>query len=238
MLHTSRVPERAPAGDEGADPAVRLQQFGEWRLEWEPGSRFEYHGGLGPLGAGRAHRAPRRRRLPRLRRSARHARRSGSRVCSASPTTDTTSASPLLPVGERIVELDAFAAGDRTSRPYAPRGDPRRRRVHDGRRARRASTRRCCTTRRQIWDDDVLRDVKTNVRCNFDDPLMGAPVQPHARTRARGRRRQAHAALRDLRCATARPGRSAMRARTRRSRGPTPRAASRSSTSAMRSTAT
>ena len=28
-----------------------------------------------------------------------------------------------------------------------------------------------------IWDDALLRDVTTNVRCNFDDPLMGVPVQ-------------------------------------------------------------
>jgi CubicO group peptidase (beta-lactamase class C family) len=27
-----------------------------------------------------------------------------------------------------------------------------------------------------VWDAEVLRDATTHVRCNFEDPLMGAPV--------------------------------------------------------------
>ena len=43
MLHTSGFPS-ARLLAEGADPAVRVAAFAEWQLEWEPGTRFEYHG--------------------------------------------------------------------------------------------------------------------------------------------------------------------------------------------------
>ncbi len=43
LLHTCGFPN-APMGPiEGGDPAARRRRFGTWRLEWEPGSRFEYH---------------------------------------------------------------------------------------------------------------------------------------------------------------------------------------------------
>lgn len=43
LLHTSGFP-RAPLGPPAWDTREgRLAAFGRWRLDWEPGSRFEYH---------------------------------------------------------------------------------------------------------------------------------------------------------------------------------------------------
>ena len=43
MLHTSGFPNAPMAPVEGGDAVTRVKRFTEWRLEWEPGSRFEYH---------------------------------------------------------------------------------------------------------------------------------------------------------------------------------------------------
>jgi CubicO group peptidase (beta-lactamase class C family) len=43
LLHTSGFP-RAPLGPpDWADRAHRLERFSQWRLNWEPGTRYEYH---------------------------------------------------------------------------------------------------------------------------------------------------------------------------------------------------
>ena len=44
MLHTSGFPNAPMAPTEGADPVGRRKRFETWRLDWEPGTRFEYHG--------------------------------------------------------------------------------------------------------------------------------------------------------------------------------------------------
>jgi len=43
MLHTSGFPNALMAGIDGADPVARRATFEKWELEWEPGTRFEYH---------------------------------------------------------------------------------------------------------------------------------------------------------------------------------------------------
>jgi CubicO group peptidase (beta-lactamase class C family) len=45
MVHTSGFPNALMRASEGADPAARVRAFGKWQLEFEPGTRFEYHGG-------------------------------------------------------------------------------------------------------------------------------------------------------------------------------------------------
>jgi CubicO group peptidase (beta-lactamase class C family) len=43
LTHTAGFP-RAPMGfEEAADPELRRERFRSWRLDWEPGSRMEYH---------------------------------------------------------------------------------------------------------------------------------------------------------------------------------------------------
>src|SRR4051812_13317551 len=43
MLHTSGVPNAGIPRLDGGDPERRRARFAEWKLEWEPGTRFEYH---------------------------------------------------------------------------------------------------------------------------------------------------------------------------------------------------
>ena len=50
-----------------------------------------------------------------------------------------------------------------------------------------------------LWDAAVLDDAKTNVRCDLPRQPAAGSGEPHARARARGRRRAALHALRQLR---------------------------------------
>jgi CubicO group peptidase (beta-lactamase class C family) len=43
MTHTSGFPNAPYPAVEWADREKRLERFGRWRLEWEPGSRYVYH---------------------------------------------------------------------------------------------------------------------------------------------------------------------------------------------------
>ena len=43
LLHTAGFPTAPMRPEEGADPESRRRRFGQWRLQWDPGSRFEYH---------------------------------------------------------------------------------------------------------------------------------------------------------------------------------------------------
>jgi hypothetical protein len=42
-LHTSGFPNAVMRDTDGTDAARRRAQFAQWRLEWEPGTRFVYH---------------------------------------------------------------------------------------------------------------------------------------------------------------------------------------------------
>ena len=43
LLHTAGFPNAEIGAVAGADPARRLAALAAWELEWEPGTRFEYH---------------------------------------------------------------------------------------------------------------------------------------------------------------------------------------------------
>jgi CubicO group peptidase (beta-lactamase class C family) len=43
MLHTAGFPNAVMPITEGPDPELRREWFTKWELEWEPGTRFEYH---------------------------------------------------------------------------------------------------------------------------------------------------------------------------------------------------
>lgn len=43
LTHTSGFPNAPLAVPAWLDRGLRLEQFGRWRLNWEPGTRFEYH---------------------------------------------------------------------------------------------------------------------------------------------------------------------------------------------------
>ena len=44
LTHTAGFPNARMPDDEWADPRRRADRLASWRLEWEPGSRFVYHG--------------------------------------------------------------------------------------------------------------------------------------------------------------------------------------------------
>src|SRR5207244_3888358 len=43
MLHTGGFPSAEMSPLAGSDAVRRREQFARWELEWEPGTRFEYH---------------------------------------------------------------------------------------------------------------------------------------------------------------------------------------------------
>ncbi len=43
LTHTAGFPQAPLGPPEWSDRAARLERFSRWRLNWEPGSRFEYH---------------------------------------------------------------------------------------------------------------------------------------------------------------------------------------------------
>lgn len=44
LTHTAGFPRAVMSDDDWVDPARRLDRFSSWTLDWEPGSRFVYHG--------------------------------------------------------------------------------------------------------------------------------------------------------------------------------------------------
>jgi CubicO group peptidase (beta-lactamase class C family) len=43
LTHTAGFPRAPLRAEEGADPQARRARFATWRLDWEPGTRLEYH---------------------------------------------------------------------------------------------------------------------------------------------------------------------------------------------------
>lgn len=43
FLHTAGFPNAPMSPTDGADRAIRRERISRWELDWEPGSRFEYH---------------------------------------------------------------------------------------------------------------------------------------------------------------------------------------------------
>ena len=201
MLHTSGFPNAPMDAVEGGDAVTRVKRFTEWRLEWEPGTRFEYHALVRALGARRADRTRERPRLPRLHRGTRlRAERSPAPPRAAARGTgrhrDRRRRSGRAPADSR--SSSRRPARRSTGPRCAPRACPAA-----------AAIMTAATMARfyqallhdpnGVWDADVLHDAKTNVRCTFPDPLMNVAREPLARARARGRRRPAPVPLRHVR---------------------------------------
>ncbi len=173
MLHTAGFPNAPMPPAEGADPVRRVARFATWRLEWEPGSRFEYHatsahwvlaellhrlGGCDfrdfierrvttPLG------------LPRL---------------LGIPEVAQHDIATLTLVGEQPTTATetAFDLNEPTTRAAGIPGG--------------GGIMRACDLALfyqgllhnpgSLWNPDVLADAKTNIRCNFSEPIMNVPV--------------------------------------------------------------
>ncbi|MFO7592237.1 MAG: serine hydrolase domain-containing protein [Acidimicrobiia bacterium] len=171
LLHTAGFPSPTISARDAISSSRRLDRIATWALEWEPGSRFEYHSesahwvlaaliervsGLdfrdfveqrvcAPLG------------LPR--------------VLGLGPD-DQRDLAPLVPASPE-------AESDPTLRCNAPEwravGNP-----GGGAFMTAADLARfyqaLLTNPGGLWDSEILRDATSVVRCVFDDPLMGIPA--------------------------------------------------------------
>jgi CubicO group peptidase (beta-lactamase class C family) len=173
LLHTAGFPTAPMAPDEGIDRERRRERFAQWRLDWEPGTRFEYH-------AGSAHWV-----LADLIETA-----SGldfrdyieQRVCRplglprvlGIPAADQRGIAELVPVGEASAERDEHvrmfndpdvrAAGIPGGGAIMTAADLARfyqALMHDPAR---------------VWDPAVLSDATANVRCRFTEPMFDVAV--------------------------------------------------------------
>ncbi len=174
LLHTSGFPNAPMPAVAGADPARRVERLASWYLEWEPGTRFEYHLGsahwvlaeliarltdrdfrdaldervTGPLG------------LPRLL-GLREDQQQGI--------------APLVAVG---------TAKGREHENYLftyDRPDVVRAGVPGGGAVATAADiavfyQALMDDRLGLWDPGVLADATSNIRCTFPDPMLGVPV--------------------------------------------------------------
>lgn len=174
MLHTSGFPNAPMGAVEGADPAARRTRFATWKLEWEPGSRFEYH-------ATSAHWV-----LADL----------IERVTGEDfrDFIEQRVGTPLgLPrvLGIRPEEQGGIAPGVGIGDPNAApvvidptaldRADVRAAGVPGGGAIMTAADlarfyQAVLRNETGLWDPAVLDDATTNVRCTLPDPLMGVPA--------------------------------------------------------------
>lgn len=175
MLHTAGFPNAPMDEVAGANAKARREQFARWKLEWEPGTRFEYHGTsaqwvladlierLGgtdfrdyiaervcaPLG------------LPRL---------------LGIPEAEQTNIATLVLVGDGPLEGPLEDALGRMNRPEVrAAGVPGYGAVmHAADLA--MFYQGVMRNPGGLWDADLLHDVTTNVRCTFPDDLLQVPV--------------------------------------------------------------
>ncbi len=171
MLHTSGFPN-APMGNvEGADPERRRARFARWSLEWEPGTRFEYHAAVAhwvladlleratgldfrdvveqrvfaPLGLSRA---------------------LGLRA------DDQDDIAQLVPMGDDAHDDFAVEFNDPEVRSAGNPGGGAFMTAADLARFYQG----LLQNPGDLWDPTVLRDATEHTRCTFPDPLLGAPV--------------------------------------------------------------
>ncbi len=172
MLHTSGFPNATMDPVEGADPARRLARFTQWELEWEPGSRFEYHGS-----------------------SAHWVLAELIERATGADFRDVLEQRVCVPLGlPRLLGIAPADQGDVVDgvRIGAPSDDEsidllrfnepdvRAAGVPGGGGVMTAATmarfyQALLHNPGARWDASVLTDATTHVRCHFDDPLMSVP---------------------------------------------------------------
>jgi CubicO group peptidase (beta-lactamase class C family) len=172
MLHTSGFPGEILLAP-GADRAIRLAAFADWKLAWEPGTRFEYHGvsahwvlaeliertsGLDfrdfveqrvttPLGLPRVLGIP------------------PDRGPECAPLVERGDAEPdARRVNRSLNEPEGRAAGVPGGGAFMTAAELAR--FYQG----------VMHNPEKLWDAAVLEDAKTNVRCVFPDPMMRVPA--------------------------------------------------------------
>lgn len=171
LLHTGGFPHAPMTETEGADPTRRRERFATWSLEWEPGTRFEYH----PASAhwvladvidrltGRDYRDVLEHRvclplgLPRVLGLAASAQDDVARLVAVGP--DAQAEESL-----RFNGVDVRLAGNPGGGAFMTAADLAL--FYQG----------LLHNPGGLWDEAVLHDVTTKVRCTFDDPLLGVSV--------------------------------------------------------------
>jgi CubicO group peptidase (beta-lactamase class C family) len=181
MLHTSGFPHAPMDYDTARSRDARVAKMASWRLNWEPGTRFEYHATSAhwvlaelitrasamdfrdfvadrvttPLG------------LPRL---------------LGLPADAQDGIAELVPVGE-APDLPMFDLGEVTEDNLLRMNDPEVRALGvpgGGAFATAGDLARFYQALLHnpggLWDADVLRDATSNVRNTFPDPWVGVPV--------------------------------------------------------------
>jgi len=170
MVHTAGLPNAPMDLVKGSDPAHRVAQFAEWQLEWEPGTRFEYHATsahwvLADL-------------IERL-----------SGLDFRDFVEQYVTAPHGLPrvLGIPIEAQDDIAPGVEIGEQESPMlnelSSPDRR-VAGVPGGGGIMTAAVMATFYQallhnpagVWDPAILHDAKTNIRCVFPDPMMGVPA--------------------------------------------------------------
>ena len=171
LLHTAGFANAALPVRDAGEQARRLEQIGTWELEWEPGSRFEYH-------SESAHWVL----------AALIERVSGldfrdfveERICAP---LDLPRVLGLRPDDQEDLALLVPASADAAADPTLRCNTPEWRAVGNpggGAFMTAADLARfyqaLLTNPGGLWDAEVLHDATSVVRCNFDDPLMGIPA--------------------------------------------------------------
>ncbi len=173
MLHTAGFPNATIDPLDGADPQRRVARFAQWELEWEPGTRFEYH-------ALSAHWV-----LAQL-----------IEAATGIDFRDALEARVSAPLGlPRLLGIPNAQQGDVIDCVRV--GDPQPDESLDLLRLDEPAVREVgvpggggimtaasmaafyqavLANPNDLWDDAVLDDAKTNVRCRFEDPLMHVPA--------------------------------------------------------------
>jgi CubicO group peptidase (beta-lactamase class C family) len=172
LLHTAGFPNAPMDPVEGGDAVTRVKRFTEWSLEWEPGSRFEYHAlsahwvlaELIERLSGHDFRDYLEERvwapngLPRVLGLLEEEQ---DDIAPGVPLGTAPADSPLPTVDTKILDRpDVRAAGVPGGGAIMTAATMARfyqALLHDPNR---------------VWDADVLHDAKTNVRCSLPDPLM------------------------------------------------------------------
>jgi CubicO group peptidase (beta-lactamase class C family) len=171
LLHTAGFPNAPMTEAEGGDASRRRARFATWRPEWPPGTRFEYHAesahwvlaDVVERLTGRDYRDVLEARvcaplgIPRVLGLAAELQ---LHVCELAPVSPEADAEPILRFNDTAVRASGNPAGGAimTAADLA--------RFYQG----------VLHNPGGLWDERVLRDVTTNVRCTYDDPLMGVSV--------------------------------------------------------------
>jgi CubicO group peptidase (beta-lactamase class C family) len=196
LMHTSGFPYAPMGPDVWYDRQKRLERFSQWRLNWEPGTRMEYHptsahwvlAELVERAAGRDFRDVIYERI---------AKPLGLDWLHVGVAEDQQEGiATLVNVGEppdpdeleRLFGVREFPVGEVTPEAILSFNDPRVRTVGvpGGGGVARASDvalyyQALLHNPGRLWDPEVLADGTGNVRTNFPDPLIGGV--PASRTR-------------------------------------------------------